>query len=336
MSETTQQWVVTAYPDGLPGPAHFVLEESDLPALQDGEVLVEPIYQSMDPLPRVRLNPDNGRIPPLPLGSVMIGRAVGRVLASRSTDCAEGDIVCGEMGWRTRAVVRAADLSAVDPALAPISTALGVLGPSGIAAYCSLFELGRPEQGETVLVPAAAGSVGSILCQLARIRNCHVVAIGGGDEELHYLRDELGVARVADWRGEGFDQALAQQLPDGVDVFIDLVGGDIHNLAMRHINVGARIALVGYVSAYNAAGRPQNYGDIYSVIHKRATMRGFLAPDFAAMVPQVLSSLAGWIDSGELSYTEHVDRGFDSLPASFGALFSGFHPGKKLVQVADL
>tara|TARA_R110002110_G_scaffold205066_1_gene416742 strand:- start:143483 stop:144496 length:1014 start_codon:yes stop_codon:yes gene_type:complete len=335
VTSDNRQWLLRSYPDGIPGTDNFEQVTAPTPDLADGQILVEPIYQSMDPLPRVRLNPDNGRIPPLPLGSVMIGRAVGRVLASRDEAWAVGDIACGEMGWQERAVVAAQDMTPVDATLAPISTALGVLGPSGIAAYVSLIKLGEPQPGNTVLVPAAAGSVGSVVCQIARLKGCRVVAIASGEQEQHYLRNELGLEKIVDWRDANFESDLADALPDGIDVFIDLVGGNIHNLAMRHINVGARVALVGYVSAYNASGEPQNYGDIYAVIHKRAVMRGFLAPDHRDMVPQVLRDLSAWIQSGELTYSEHIEQGFEQLPAAFAHLFSGFHPGKKLVQVSE-
>lgn len=328
-----RQWLLHSYPDGVPAADNFRMVET--PAVQptSGQVAVAPIFHSMDPLLRVRMNPNNGRLPPLRTGELMPGRAVGRIVQSELPDWPVGQAVSGELGWQDRAVVDVDALMRVDESLAPLSTALGVLGPSGIAAYAALMFLGEPEPGDTLVIPAAAGSVGSVALQIARLKGARVIAIGGGAQELAYLRDELAVDVALDWQSPDFNNALSDVLKVGVDVFLDLVGGDIHNAVVRHLNVGARVVLVGYVSAYNADGQPQSYGDVYSILFQRAVMRGFFAPDFKHRAGEIISELAGWLRDGQLSYREHVDEGFDRLPAAFTSLFDGYFPGKKLVRV---
>ncbi|MBA3580990.1 MAG: NADP-dependent oxidoreductase [Gammaproteobacteria bacterium] len=335
MNKLNQQILVHRYPDGLPAKEHFAFVETPLSEPKEGEISVEVIYLSMDPFPRLRLNP-KGAMPPLPLNSLMISRGVARVTASRDVNFQIGDYVAGEVGWQQYATVAGTSMRKVDPTLAPISTCLGVLGPSGIAAYFALLDLGQPKAGETVLIAAAAGSVGSVACQIAKLKGCRVVGIAGGAIETAYLRDELKIDAAVDWQQANFAEDLAQALNSGVDVFFDSVGGKTHDLAMAHLNVHARIALVGYISAYNPeGGEPVNYGKILPVIHKRARMQGFLATDYLDRGVEAMQALAQWVKNGQISYVEDIVVGIDKVPDAFASLFSGFKPGKKLVQLAN-
>jgi hypothetical protein len=329
-----RQIKLVSYATGIPEPGHFRLEEAPMPEPGPGQILARSLWLSMDPFPRLRMSGDESVAPQLPLGGTMIGRGVARVVASRRDDFPVGAIVAGEIGWQDYYCGDGDGLRLVDPALAPVQTSLGVLGPSGLAAYFATLRQGAPKPGETVVISAAAGSVGSAACQIALIQGARVVGIAGGAAQVEFLR-ELGVTPV-DYQAErNLSAALKAACPDGVDVFIDTVGGAIHDAVMDHLNVHARIVLVGTIANYNLGPGEVDTGPrhLYRWILRRARISGFLVGDYAGEWPAALQELAGWVREGRLRYRETVYEGLEKAPEAFAALFGSAGVGKLLVRV---
>jgi NADPH-dependent curcumin reductase CurA len=332
MSAPNRQWQLTAYADGLPGPEHFTLVETAAPEPGEGQIVVRAHAFGLDPFPRLRMSAGGG-VPPLPLGSVMIGRGVGQIVASRHPDYAAGEFVAGELGWQMLALLDGTGLTKVDPALGPVSTSLGVLGPPGLAATFALRQAG-PRPGDTVVISGAAGAVGSVAGQLAQLAGCRAVGIADGSTKCGYWEDELGCDTAVDYTAtDDLAAAIKQACPDGVDVFLDLVGGTMHDAVMANLNVGARIVLVGTIANYNDPQGDTGPRNLLPMILKRARMSGFLVADYAAEFPAALAELAARLAAGDLVYKETVVTGFDNLPRAFGQVFAGDQVGKFLVRV---
>jgi hypothetical protein len=331
MAQINQQWQLTAYADGRPGPEHFTWVETAVPQPGDGQLVVQAHYFGLDPFPRLRMSAA-GAVPPLPLGSVMIGRGVGQVVASRHPGFAVGDFVAGELGWQTFALLDGVGLQKVDPALGPISTSLGVLGPPGLAAYFATRQA-RPQPGETVVITGAAGAVGSLAGQIARLWGCRAVGITDGPVKGSFLRDELGWEGVVDYTAAPDLPNAIHAATNGVDVFLDLIGGELHDAVMANLNGRARVVLVGTLANYNEGGRDVGPRNLLPIILKRAHVSGFLVHDYAAEFPQALAQLAEWLHTGQLIYKETIIEGFENLPAAFAQVFQGEQVGKFLVKV---
>jgi NADPH-dependent curcumin reductase CurA len=330
-----RQWILRAYPDGVPGPGTFDLVQAAVASPREGEVTVRADYFSMDPFPRLRLDPAARLAPPLPLGSVMIGRGAGIVVASGSNELRVGDAVVGELGWQEYATVAAGAVRRVEPSGAPLAAALHVLGSSGLAPYFALTEVAHVQVGETVVVTAAAGSVGIAAGQIARELGARAVGVVRGEEQRRFLAGRHGYEQVVDGDASSADARIADACPRGIDVLIDSVGGTLHDRLMERIAPRARVVLLGFISAYNAPGdSPPAYGRIYQVIRQRATVSGFLLPDFAPRFAAAQSVLAGWVLSGRLEMPESITEGFERMPGAFAAMFGAAEPGKHLVRVA--
>lgn len=332
-----RQILLASYPQGTPRAGNFELTTAPIAQPGADQVLVRTLHLSMDPFPRLRMDPQSKMGPPLPLGAVVIGRGVGRVVASNAANIPVGAYVAGDLGWQDYAACDSSSVRVVDPTLAPVRTSLGVLGPSGVAAYIALFDEGRPKSGETVLVTAAAGAVGSIAGQLARLQGCRAVGICIGAEQAEYLREELQFDAAIDARStSNLTAAIRDACPRGVDVLLDSVGGDTHNAAIMNMNVRGRAVIFGYISAYNApAGAEPEYGRIYEVLRRRLRVTGFLVGDHAARFPAAIGDIAQHYRAGRLRFREHITRGLEQAPAAFAALFTDAAPGKQLVEVAS-
>ena len=329
-----RQVCLKRYPDGLPRPEDFALVESELATPEAGEVMVETHFLSMDPAPRLRMDAAARFPPPLRLNSVVVGRGVGIVRVSSDPSLPAGTVVAGELGWQEHAVVPAAQLRRVDTQLGPMQAALGLLGPSGLTAWCLVREAGRVAAGETVVVAAAAGSVGSVAVQLARLAGARVVAIVGGAAQADFVISRLSAAAAVDYRSPRLHTDLAAACPSGANVFLDSVGGDLHNSVMEHLADRARVVAFGYISTYNQAANAQTeYGRIYQLIRRRAELRGFLIADYAARFPEALAELSRYFAERKIFSFEHVADGIEQVPAAFAALFSGDPVGKQLVRV---
>jgi hypothetical protein len=333
---SNRQIKLVAYAEGVPEAHHFRLDEVPLPDPGPGEIVAQTLWLSMDPFPRLRISGDSARAPQLPLGSTMIGRGLVRVVASRHEQFAVGDYLAGEIGWQEWYLGNGESLRPIDPALAPVQSSLGVLGPSGLAAYFATLRQGDPQPDETVVVSAAAGSVGSVACQIARMRGARVVGIVGGTPQAEFLRT-LGVTPVNYKAADDLSAALGTACPDGVNIFIDTVGGAIHDTVMKHLAVHARIVLVGTIANYNLAPGEPELGPRHLLrwIMQRVRVSGFLVADYAAEWPAALHELAGWVREGRLRYTETVFEGFEQTPRAFAALFGSESVGKILVRVSD-
>lgn len=310
--------VLARYPDGVPAPGDFRVVDVAAPEPAAGEVVVAVAYLSMDPAVRLRLAAASAMAPPARLGEVVPGRGVGVVVASREPGFAEGDVVTGELGWRTHAGLPAGTLTRVDRT-GPLHHHLNALGPTGLAAWLAV-DLARPVAGETALVAPAAGAVGSIAAQLARGRGARVLGTARGDAQRAYLTS-IGVEPEPD------------PLPP-LDALIDGVGGAFHDRAVCALAPRARTVLIGFVAGYNQTARPR-YGDAHAILMRRATMTGFLLADHADRFAEAAAGLAAALADGSLVPAQHVWRGLEQAPAAFAALFGDAPPGKQLVQVRE-
>ncbi len=322
-------------PTGLPTPENFQIVDSEVPQPNDGEVLVRTLYISVDPYLRGRMREGRPYVPPFEIGQVITSGVVGQVVESCAAGFAAGDIVTGMLGWRLYNIAKAGELRIIEPKIAPVTTALGVLGMPGLTAYFGLLDIGQPRTGETVVVSGAAGAVGVTVCQLAKLQGCRVVGIAGSDDKNRYLRTELGVDAVINYKTENVAQALKAACPDRVDVYFDNVGGEISDAVMPLLNQGARISLCGQISLYNldkpdVGPRPQPY-----LLVNSALMKGFIITGYAARFAEGVTQLAQWLTAGKLKYAETIVEGFENTPRAFIGLFTGDNLGKQIVKVAE-
>jgi NADPH:quinone reductase len=320
-------------PSGLPTAEHFLFVESQINSPIEG-VLVRTLYISVDPYLRGRMREGRSYIEPFKVGDVIVSGVVGEVVESSSPSFEPGDVVTGALGWRLYNIARPEELHKVDPKLAPITTALGVLGMPGLTAYFGLLDIGQPKPGETVVVSGAAGAVGMTVCQIAKIKGCRAVGIAGSDEKNRYLQDELGVDAVINYKTDDVRQSLVEACPNGVDVYFDNVGGEISDAVMSLIAKRARIVICGQISMYNAekmdAGpRVQPY-----LLINSALMKGFIITDYAERFGEGVMQMAQWLAEGKLRYAESIVEGFENTPQAFIGLFTGDNLGKQLVKVA--
>ncbi len=323
-------------PAGYPKETDFELVEEPLPEPGDGEVLVRAIYLSLDPYMRGRMNAGPSYAPPVGLGEVMVGGVVGEVTRSNAPDLAPGDIVEGRLGWQEYAVAKGKSLRPIDPDLAPISTALGVLGMPGLTAYFGLLEIGRPEAGETVVVSAAAGAVGAAVGQIAKIRGCRAVGIAGTDAKVDYVTRELGFDAGINYQTtDDLGAALAAACPDGIDVYFDNVGGATTDTVLQQINLRARIVICGQISQYNLEKPELGPRLLRVLLVERARMEGFIIFDYAARYGEGLAELAKWVQAGRLKFREDIVEGLENAPSAFIGLLQGRNFGKQLVKVGD-
>jgi NADPH-dependent curcumin reductase CurA len=335
---TSTRVVLASRPDGRASEADFRVEAGEFPAPGEGEIVIRTIYLSLDPYMRGRMNATKSYSAPVEVGAVMEGDAVSEVIESRSDALSPGDIVIGRTGWQTHAVVPAATVRRLDPAGPPISTALGVLGMPGFAAYVGLTEIGRPLPGETFVVAAASGPVGSAAGQMAQIRGARVVGIAGGPQKVAWLR-ELGFDAALDHRSPAFRSELAEAVPDGIDVYFENVGGAVWDAVFDHLNDFARIPVCGLVSQYDSTGLPSGPDrtpQLMSAINiKRMLVRGFTQKDFLATHhDRFLEEAATWFAEGRLRHREDVVTGLENAPAAFLGMLEGRNFGKLIVEVS--
>ncbi len=334
-SETNRRIVLASRPEAYPEPRHFRLEEVAIPQPREGEALVRTIWLSLDPYMRGRMREGPSYAAPVEIGGVMTGGIVGRVVESRTPELAVGDIVDGSLGWQEYAVARPGQLRKVDPDLAPISTALGVLGMPGMTAYFGFLDVGKPEVGDTVVVSAASGAVGQVVGQIARIMGCRVVGTAGSDEKVDFIVNELGFDAGINYKTEDVDAALAAACPDGIDVYFDNVGGFVTDAVMQQINVHARISVCGQISQYNLPTPELAPPNVGLLIQKQARMEGFLVFNFAHRHEHARQRMAAWIRSGDLRYREDVVEGLENAPTAFIGMMTGENFGKLVVKVGE-
>jgi NADPH-dependent curcumin reductase CurA len=321
-------------PEGLVSRDDFDLVEQAVPDLQDGEVLVRVLYLSMDPTNRVWMRDIPQYLPPVAIGEVMRALGLGRVVQSRSAHYAEGDLVQGVTGWQDYLLLHESAKGYVrlpaDPGI-PLPTLLGAAGMSGVTAYYGLTDIAPVQAGETLVVSAAAGSVGSIAGQIGRIMGARVVGIAGGTDKCRHLVDHLGFDAAVDYKSADFKQQLKAATPDGIHVNFENVGGEVMRAVLSRMVIGGRVALCGMISGYNSAERP---GDDFSpVIMKRLSVRGFLVLDYTR-TREAVGAITGWIREGKLKTEETVAEGLENAPVVLNRLFDGSHRGKLVLRVA--
>ena len=338
MSEVNRRIVLAERPRGRPGPSNFRLEEAPVPEPGAGELLCRTIYLSLDPYMRGRMNDAPSYTPPVAIGEVMTGGTVGQVVKSNLDGFMPGDFVTGHGGWQDFSVFKAGELRKVDPAQAPISTALGVLGMPGMTAYTGLHEIGRPQAGETLVVAAASGAVGAAVGQIAKIRGCRAVGVAGSKAKCDYVVNELGFDACLDHRAGDLAAALADACPKGVDVYWENVGGRVLEAVLPLLNRFARIPVCGLIAWYNATEPPPGPDRMpllfRSILVKRLTIRGFIVWDFNALEEQFRREVGQWVREGRLRYREDIRDGLEHAPQALIGLLEGENFGKLLVRVA--
>ena len=330
-----RQIMLRSRPHGPPSLDNFELVQAPVPEPGEGEVLMRVLYLSLDPYMRGRMSEARSYARPAALGQPMVGGTVGRIVATRDPGYAVGDIVLGFGGWQEFALSPASALRKLDPGAAPISTALGVLGMPGMTAYVGLTEIGQPKAGETVVVAAASGAVGSVVGQIAGIKGCRAVGIAGGAEKCRFVANDLGFDACVDHRADDFAARLATACPDGIDVYFENVGGAVQQVVWPLLNDFARVPVCGLIAQYDATAAVPG-PDMISVLRKRLTVRGFIVSDFAGRLGDFLRDAGEWLRSGRLKYREHVVDGLENAPAAFLGLLQGRNFGKLLVRVASL
>lgn len=330
---TTKQIILASRPKGLPTEENFKTEDIDLPAVNNGEVLLEGMYYSVDPYMRGRMNDAKSYVPPFETGQPISGGVVAKVKESKSNDYKIDDIVTGNLPWRKQIIVSEKEIQKIDVMMAPASYFLGILGMTGLTAYFGLMHIGKPKAGETVVVSGAAGAVGSVVGQIAKIQGCYVVGIAGSDEKIKSLKEEFGFEDAINYKTTAdMKEAIAKACPNGVDVYFDNVGGEISDAVISNINFHARIPLCGQISLYNSTEVPMGPRLQPMLLTRSVLMQGFIVSNFKNDFPEGMKHLAQWLKEGKLHYSETIIQGFNQLPQAFLGLFKGANMGKMIVE----
>ena len=330
-----RQILLATRPEGLPKQSDFRLVEQPIPAPAEGQFLVKTNYLSVDPYMRGRISEAKSYAEPVGIGEVMVGGTVGTVAESRHPRYRPGDVVVGYWGWQEYAISDGQGIERFDASLARTSTALGVLGMPGMTAYFGLLEIGKPRPDETVFVSGAAGAVGSLVGQIAKIKGCRVIGSAGSQGKADYLTSELGFDAAFNYKEmKDYVAKLQEVCPDGIDVYFDNVGGALTDAAFTQINVGARIVVCGQIDQYNATRPPRGPRLLWHLIVKQARAEGFLVFKFANRFREGQEQMARWIKEGRVKYRESIVDGLENTPQAFIGLFHGDNFGKQLVRVA--
>src|ERR1700760_4232916 len=336
MSTAAKRVILASRPVGEPKASDFRIEEFAPPTPGEKQMLLRTIWLSLDPYMRGRMSDGPSYATPVPIGGVMEGGTVSEVMASHNPEFAKGDIVLSRAGWQTHALSDGNALRKIDPKLAPISTAVGVLGMPGMTAYTGLLEIGKPQAGETVVVAAASGAVGSAVGQIAKIKGARAIGIAGGKDKCAYVKNELGFDECLDHRDPNLAAKLKEACPKGIDVYFENVGGAVFEAVFPLLNAFARMPVCGLIAHYNDT---QNHNPKWAgalmraVLTKRLTIRGFIVSDFAARHAEFLRDMSQWVREGKVGHRECITEGLASAPEAFMGLLKGANFGKQLVRV---
>jgi NADPH-dependent curcumin reductase CurA len=336
---TTTRIVLASRPTGEPCDENFRTETVDLPAPGPGDAVLETLYLSLDPYMRGRMSTAKSYADPVEIGQTMVGGTVSRVLSSGDPSLAEGDIVLGYAGWQSHSVEPVKALIKLDPTRAPVSTALGVLGMPGFTAYAGLLTIGQPKPGETVVVAAASGPVGSAVGQIAKLKGARAVGIAGGPDKVAFVRDELGFDDAIDHRAPDFKEQLAAATPGGIDVYFENVGGAVWDAVLPRMNTYGRVPVCGLIANYNLTELPhapdRSAALLGQILTRQLTVRGFIQSQFGSQMRDFLTDMSGWIADGSVVYREDVVDGLENTLEAFRGLLIGKNFGKLLIKVAD-
>jgi NADPH-dependent curcumin reductase len=335
---TSRRITLASRPVGEPTLSNFSLEEVPVPTPGPDEALVRTMYLSLDPYMRGRMSDAKSYAKPVDVGGVMVGGTVGEVVASNDPELRPGQRVLGQWGWQEHALVTRKTVHRLDPSLPP-TAALGVLGMPGLTAYAGLVKIGEPKAGETVVVSSAAGAVGSVVAQLAKIRGCRVVGIAGGAAKCAYVVEQLGVDACVDHKDPGLRDALAAACPQGIDVYFENVGGAVWEAVQPLLNAFARVPVCGLIAQYNATRLPEGPNKapalMQTILTKRLLVRGFIVSDFAGIMPEFQAEVGPLVRDGRLVFREDIADGLPSAPEAFLRLLRGENFGKQLVRVGS-
>ena len=332
-----RQILLASRPHGEPTLDNFELVEMQLPSPAPGQLLLRSLYLSLDPYMRGRMSGEKSYASPVEIGGVMGGQAVAEVVESNHPDHRVGEIVLAPVGWQEYMLSDGDGLQEIDPALGPVSYALGVLGMPGLTAYTGLLNIGQPQPGETLVVAAASGAVGSVVGQIAKLKGCSVIGIAGGAEKCRYVKEELGFGDCLDHREPNLADRLRTACPEGIDIYFENVGGEVFTAVFPLLNNFARIPVCGLIAHYNATEAPAGPDRLPQLMHqllvKRLTFRGYIVSDFASQYPQFLEEVGGWLRDGRIKYKEDVTEGLENAPRELIGMLRGENFGKKIVRV---
>ena len=336
--EKNRQILLASRPKGEPRPENFRMVETAIPEPGEGQMLLRTIYLSLDPYMRGRMSDAPSYAPPTEVGGVMEGQAVCEVVKSNAPNFASGDLVMAGAGWQEYSIFDGRSLRKIDPKLAPPSYALGVLGMPGLTAYGGLLNIGAPQAGETLVVAAASGAVGSVVGQIGKIKGCRVVGIAGGEAKCRYVKEELGFDECLDHRRPTLAEDLRAACPKGVDIYFENVGGAVFDAVLPLFNNFARIPVCGIIAHYNAtelpAGPDRTPLLLRHILVKRLTFRGFIVVDYFSQFGDFLRDVGGWLREGRIKYREDVTDGLENAPRELIGLLKGENFGKKIIRVS--
>lgn len=335
MAHVNHQFRLAARPVGMPKRNDWTYAEEPVREPRDGEFLVKILYISLDPAMRGWMNEGRSYIAPVGIGEVMRAGGVGRVTASKNSGFAVGDHVYGVFGVQEYALSNGKGITKVNPQVAPLPVFLGTLGMPGMTAYFGLLDIGQPKAGETVVVSGAAGAVGQVVGQIAKIKGCRVVGIVGGPEKCNYITRDLNFDAAIDYKSEDVRKALQQHCPKGVDIYFDNVGGDILDAVLTQLARGARIVICGAISQYNNTTPVKGPSNYLSLLVNRASMKGMVVFDYAERYGEGARDMAGWLATGKLKSREYIVEGLETFPDTLLKLFKGENTGKLVLKVAD-
>jgi len=335
VAETNHQFRLASRPSGMVAAENFEYTDEPAPAPGEGEFLVKVLYISLDPAMRGWLNEGRSYVPPVGIGEVMRAIGVGRIVTSNNAEFAEGDHVTGLFGVQEYAVSDGGGMVKVDPSVAPLPVYLSTLGMPGMTAYFGLLDVGEVKETDTVVVSAAAGAVGSVAGQIAKLKGCRVVGIAGGTDKCAYVVDELGFDACIDYKGGDVYAGLKEHCPEGVDVYFDNVGGDILDAVLARLARGARVVICGAISQYNVDGKPKGPSNYMSLLVARARMEGFVVFDYVNRYADAAREMGGWMAEGTLKSREDIVEGLETFPDTLLKLYKGENLGKLVLKVAD-
>jgi NADPH-dependent curcumin reductase CurA len=333
-----RQILLASRPRGEPTPDNFKLVEGDIPEPTPNLMLLRTVYLSLDPYMRGRMNAGPSYAKPVEVGEVMEGRAVCEIVKSNIPEYKAGDLVVAGTGWQEYSLSDRKGVQKIDPSLRPISYALGVLGMPGLTAYTGLLNIGKPQPGETLVVAAASGAVGSVVGQIAKVKGCRVIGIAGGERKCRYVNDELGFDDCLDHHQPDLPERLKSACPTGIDIYFENVGGAVFEAVLPLLNNFARIPVCGIIAHYNATELPAGPNHVpqlmLAILVKRLTFRGFIVWDYASQFPDFLRDMSGWLREGRVKYQEDITDGLESAPRELIGLLKGQNFGKKIIRVS--
>ena len=326
--------ILASRPTGYPTEEDFLIVESEIPSLKEGELIVKIDWLSLDPYMRGRMNDARSYAPSVEVGDVMVGGAVGTVVESRTPLFSVDEVVEGNFGWQSYALSSGVGLRRVNPMLGPVQSSIGILGMPGLTAYFGLLDVCQPLAGDTVVISAASGAVGQVVGQIAKIMGCTVIGTAGTDEKVRYIVDELGFDVGINYKNENVVNSLDSACPNGIDIYFDNVGGFVTDEVIKRINTGARIAICGQISQYNLREPELGPRNLFHLTKSQAKMQGFLVFAYEAQYDKALNRISKWIKAGKLKYREDIVEGISNAPKTFIGMLQGENLGKTLIKVS--